>query len=62
MSKNNRRKLKIGQKVRFPKYNGVIEKDRPAVVIEEQPTYYIARTKSGYLECIPAYGPTEVRI
>lgn len=62
MRGNDRRKLKIGQKVSFSKLNGVIEKDRPAIVIEEHPTYYIARVKSGYLECIPAYGPTEVRI
>lgn len=60
-NRRNRRKLSIGQKVRLPKLKGIVEKSRPATVIAEYPTYYVAKTKAGYLECIPAYGPTEVR-
>ena len=60
--KRFRRKLKIGQKVIFPKIPGALEKQRPATIVAEYPNYYLARTRSGYLESIPAYGDCEVRI
>lgn len=53
---NARLKLKIGQKVIFPKMIGELMRPRPAIVIAEYPTFYVARTKNGYTETIHRYG------
>lgn len=60
--KKNRLLLRIGQKVIFPKLHGVLEKERPAKVVAEYPTYYLAKTRNGYLESIPAYGDCGVKL
>ena len=53
---NSRLKLKIGQKAIFPKMEGELMRERPAVVVEEYDRYYLAKTKSGYMETIHRYG------
>lgn len=58
---NARLKLKIGQKVIFPKMVGELMKERPATVVAEYPTFYVAKTKGGYTETIFRYGNCEVR-
>ena len=53
---NARLKLKIGQKVIFPKMIGELMRPRPATIIAEYPTFYLARTEGGYTETIHRYG------
>ena len=53
---NARLKLKIGQKVTFPKMVGELMRPRQATVIAEYPTYYVVRTRGGYNETIHRYG------
>lgn len=58
---NSRLKLKIGQKVIFPKMVGELMRERPAVVVQEYPTFYVAKTKGGYMETIHRYGECGVK-
>ncbi len=58
---NYRLKLKIGQKITLPKLIGEFMKPRPAVVVQEYPTFYVVKTKAGYMETVDRYGKVEIK-